>query len=104
MEPNNRLKRERELRGWSQARVAEAVETTNRTINRWERGLHSPTPYYQQRLCELFGKNARDLGLEAQKVSTPTLDDQETLFKEKEAMNKVELTKVEREILESLEQ
>lgn len=57
------LKVERELRGWSQAKVAEALNTTVRTISRWEQGQALPYPYYRERLCELFGKDARQLGL-----------------------------------------
>lgn len=57
------LKAERELRGWSQARVAEAIGTNVRTVIRWEQGQSVPYPYHRELLCELFGKNARDLGL-----------------------------------------
>jgi predicted ATPase/DNA-binding XRE family transcriptional regulator len=57
------LKVARELRGWSQARVAEAVGTNVRTVIRWEQGQTLPYPYYRERLCALFGKNARELGL-----------------------------------------
>ncbi|HLG77042.1 MAG TPA: NB-ARC domain-containing protein, partial [Ktedonobacteraceae bacterium] len=62
MKPNQ-LKMERALRGWSQARVAEAVGTNVRTVIRWEQGQTLPHPYYQEQLCALFGKNARELGL-----------------------------------------
>src|SRR5215469_5805898 len=57
------LKAERVLRGWSQARVAEALNTTVRTISRWEQGQALPYPFYREQLCQLFGKNARQLGL-----------------------------------------
>lgn len=57
------LKRERELRGWSQAKVAQEIGTTARTVHRWEHGQGIPYPYYRERLCLLFGKNARELGL-----------------------------------------
>ncbi len=57
------LRIERELRGWSQAKVAEAVGTNVRTVIRWEQGQSIPYPYYRERLCALFGKNARELGL-----------------------------------------
>ena len=60
------LKVERELRGWSQAKVAEAVGTNVRTVIRWEQGQSVPYPYYREQLCSLFGKNARELGLLAQ--------------------------------------
>ena len=57
------LKLERVLRGWSQAKVAEALNTTVRTISRWEQGQALPYPFYREQLCKLFGKDARQLGL-----------------------------------------
>src|SRR5450432_2660753 len=63
MKANQRLKRERELRGWSQAKVAMEVGTDPATIGRWERGLSFPYPYFREKLCVLFGKNASELGL-----------------------------------------
>ncbi len=62
MKPNLRLKRERELRGWSQAKVAEEIGSSEKNVSRWERGVSSPQPYYREKLCLLFGKSARDLG------------------------------------------
>ena len=61
------LKHERELRGWSQAKVAKAIGTTARTIHRWEHGQGVPYPYYREKLCDLFGKNTQELGLLAEK-------------------------------------
>jgi transcriptional regulator with XRE-family HTH domain len=61
--PNKRLKYARELRGWSRSYVAERVETDPQTVARWERGDTFPSPYHRQKLCELFGKNAEELGL-----------------------------------------
>ena len=63
MRPNNLLKRERELRGWSQARVAEEIGTTALNVGRWERGTSMPYPYFREKLCALFGKDAEALGL-----------------------------------------
>src|SRR5579859_2515037 len=63
MTPNRRLKQERELRGWSQAKVAEQIGTDATTVSGLERGLFSPTPYFRERLCLLFDKNAEELGL-----------------------------------------
>ncbi|MBX5459427.1 MAG: helix-turn-helix domain-containing protein [Thermogemmatispora sp.] len=62
MKPNLRLRHEREMRGWSQARVAEAIGSSEKNVSRWERGVSSPQPYYRERLCQLFGKSARELG------------------------------------------
>ena len=61
--PNQKLKVARELRGWSQKYVAEQIGADHYYLSRWERGMTVPSPYYRQKLCELFGKNARDLGL-----------------------------------------
>lgn len=60
--PNDRLRSERELRGWSQGDLAEKVGTTQKIVSRWERGENAPLPYYQQKLIKLFGKDAAALG------------------------------------------
>jgi transcriptional regulator with XRE-family HTH domain len=60
--PNIHLRHERQLRGWSQAYLAEQIHAPARYISRWERGEVSPSPYYQQKLCELFGSTAEQLG------------------------------------------
>lgn len=57
------LKVERELRGWSQAKVAKILGTTTRTIGRWEQGQAIPYPHYREQLCALFGKDALALGI-----------------------------------------
>src|SRR4051812_30541227 len=58
----NSLKAERELRGWSQSKIAELLGTTTKTVGRWERGEAMPYPHYREQLCTLFGKNAQQLG------------------------------------------
>lgn len=60
---SNPLKVERELRGWSQAKLADALGTTTRSISRWEQGLAVPYPHYREQLCLLFSKTAKELGL-----------------------------------------
>src|SRR5579859_7708950 len=57
------LRYERERRGWSQADIAEKTSCDAKTVGRWESGERLPRPYYRQLLCELFGKNAEELGL-----------------------------------------
>ncbi len=59
---NNLLRYERENRGWSQNRLAEFVGADTSMISRWECGERKPTLYYQEKLCKLFEKNARELG------------------------------------------
>jgi len=58
-----RLKYERMQRGWSQSRVAELIGTDAGNVSRWERGRSSPSPYFRERLCHLYEKNAQELGL-----------------------------------------
>ncbi len=57
------LRKERELRGWSQSRTAQELGTTPNTISAWERNLSQPSPYFREKLCILFDKNAQELGL-----------------------------------------
>jgi len=59
---HHNLKRERQLRGWSQADVADRIGSDPKTVGRWERGLAFPGPYFQKRLLDLFGKDAVALG------------------------------------------
>jgi tetratricopeptide (TPR) repeat protein/DNA-binding XRE family transcriptional regulator len=61
--PNKKLQHERELHGWSQARVAEKLGTTVKRVSMWECGDSVPDRYYQEKFCDLFGKNAEELGL-----------------------------------------
>src|SRR5205823_510675 len=60
--PLQRLRQERERRGWSRSYVAEQVEVDIATVERWERGERMPQPHYRQKLCVLFEQNAQDLG------------------------------------------
>lgn len=60
---NEQLRFERELRGWSQADLAEKVGCDAKTIGRWEGNMSTPRPYYRQLLCDIFSKNAVELGL-----------------------------------------
>lgn len=61
--PNLRLREARELRGWSQKYVADAIGADRYYLSRWEHGTASPSPFYREKLCTLFGKDARALGL-----------------------------------------
>jgi transcriptional regulator with XRE-family HTH domain len=61
--PNVRLRHERQLRGWSQAHLAEQIDVPDYYISRWERGEVLPSPYYQQKLCVVFGRTAEELGM-----------------------------------------
>jgi transcriptional regulator with XRE-family HTH domain len=60
--PNEKLRLQRELQGWSQARLAEKIGTTVKRVSMWECGDTAPDCYYQEALITLFGKNAQELG------------------------------------------
>src|SRR5436305_133781 len=71
--PNHSLRRERQERGWSLQRVADEIlarfpdaPVTGAYVGRWERGIRKPRPYYQEKLCMIYGKSASQLGLAPQ--------------------------------------
>jgi WD40 repeat protein/transcriptional regulator with XRE-family HTH domain len=67
---HQKLRRERQLRSWSQADVAEEIGSETKTVNRWESGKTFPSSYFRQKLVELFGKSAEELGLLSEQGST----------------------------------
>ncbi|MGI9061137.1 MAG: tetratricopeptide repeat protein [Ktedonobacteraceae bacterium] len=60
---SSRLRQERERRGWSQGELAKHIGTNQVSISRWEKGVTTPSPYFRQKLAELFGKSLEELGL-----------------------------------------
>jgi tetratricopeptide (TPR) repeat protein/transcriptional regulator with XRE-family HTH domain len=56
------LKRERELRNWTQQDVGEKLGVDSKLVSAWERGVKFPSAYYRQKLCKLFGKTSIELG------------------------------------------
>src|SRR2546429_9833069 len=60
---NPRLRDARVERGWSQHELADHLGTTPVNISRWENGSNFPSPYFRQRLCEVFVKTPAELGL-----------------------------------------
>jgi transcriptional regulator with XRE-family HTH domain len=61
--PNERLRRVRHLKGWTQSDLAEALDTDFETVSRWERGIAVPSAYFREKLCEVLDKTAEELGL-----------------------------------------
>ncbi|MBA2396974.1 MAG: helix-turn-helix domain-containing protein [Ktedonobacteraceae bacterium] len=61
--PNVRLRDERVRRHWSQQELADMIGATLNTVSRWERGLTDCSPYFRNKLAELFGKSASQLWL-----------------------------------------
>lgn len=65
-----RLSEERHRRGWSQQYVADQVNSTPLNVSRWEHGLTTPSPYFRQKLCTLFGMGPVELGLKPGPLSS----------------------------------
>jgi transcriptional regulator with XRE-family HTH domain/tetratricopeptide (TPR) repeat protein len=73
-QPNTRLRWQRNTRGWSLRKVADLIfdvsasngagcGITGNLISRWERGEITPSPFYREKLCRVFGLSAVELGL-----------------------------------------
>jgi predicted ATPase/DNA-binding CsgD family transcriptional regulator/transcriptional regulator with XRE-family HTH domain len=60
---HRQLQHEREQHGWSQEQVARLIQTHPRTVGRWERGKAFPSLKFRGELCQIYGKNAEELGL-----------------------------------------
>ena len=54
---NDLLRRQRELRGWSQNKIADFLGADSKLVGKWERGLIKPGPYYRENYaCYLNAK------------------------------------------------
>lgn len=78
--PNQRLRYHRLLLGLSQRRLAEQIGTTEDKVSRWERGERKPNPYYREKLCKIFNKNAQELGFIQQEPSIVKTTSSELAF------------------------
>jgi tetratricopeptide (TPR) repeat protein/transcriptional regulator with XRE-family HTH domain len=75
--PNQQLRLARQQRGWTQQEVADRIGAPLAlNVTRWERGMTRPSAHYVQRLCDLFGKSAWELGLlDANPASPPATEE-----------------------------
>src|SRR6266702_3834119 len=74
--PNDILRNQRLLRGWSQQKVAEQLGTNEDTVSRWERGERKPSPFYQEQFCRLYEMSAEELGFMSKPIpETDTVSD-----------------------------
>ncbi|HYX51129.1 MAG TPA: helix-turn-helix transcriptional regulator, partial [Ktedonobacteraceae bacterium] len=71
--PNERLRHARNLKGWSQAKLAEEVGTSFEMVSRWERGVTTPTLYFRAKLCEALGMTLEELGFVHDSSELPTI-------------------------------
>lgn len=70
MPQHNRLRQLREQKGWSQAKLAREMEVPDRgTIGRWERGIHIPSGYYQEKLAQLLNVSREELNFVNNRVA-----------------------------------
>ncbi|MBV9709083.1 MAG: helix-turn-helix transcriptional regulator, partial [Chloroflexi bacterium] len=91
--PNKKLQNERELRGWSQQSVATAVGTDFKRVSAWETGANTPSPYYREKLCTLFGKDARELGfLDNEEVADPPSLESTDIFQKSSSTTNIDLS------------
>jgi parallel beta-helix repeat protein len=68
--PNERLRRARHLKGWTQSDLAEALGTDFETVSRWERGITMPSGYFREHLCRVLEKTPEELGF-VQNIDEP---------------------------------
>lgn len=62
--PNLRLRKAREQKGWTQQEVADLIGAPYPfMVNRWENGVVFPSSIYREKLADLFGQPAEELGL-----------------------------------------
>jgi tetratricopeptide (TPR) repeat protein/transcriptional regulator with XRE-family HTH domain len=94
MPRNERLRQHRIRRNWRQQDVADQVQTSLVTIQRWERGTHQPSLYYRAKLCELFGLSAQELGLGEEPLSPASSEPAEAAPESRAPDNEVALWNV----------
>jgi transcriptional regulator with XRE-family HTH domain len=85
--PNERLRHQRRLRGWTLDEVAEGLHRLSLSgtelgvdahmVGRWERGVRRPAPRYVGLLCRLFELPADELGLVEEAVEAAETVDKE---------------------------
>ncbi len=69
-QPNEALRRQRLLRGWSHKKVADLLGTSEVMVGRWEGGKKKTSPFYQEKLCDIFGMTAEELGFMSDSQTT----------------------------------
>lgn len=57
----NRLRAERDRKGWTQADLAERIGVSRKTINTIENGIFTPSTIIALKLARAFGKSVEQL-------------------------------------------
>jgi transcriptional regulator with XRE-family HTH domain len=73
---NDLLRKARLDHGWTQRRLAEELNVGEETVRAWENGRRSPGMTVRNRLCEIFGRTAVELGLVSEESGMPTVPHQ----------------------------
>jgi len=60
---HERLKNERQSRGWTQRSLAHKIGVSKQTVIRWEKGTAFPYAFYREKLTILFGVNFEERDL-----------------------------------------
>jgi tetratricopeptide (TPR) repeat protein/transcriptional regulator with XRE-family HTH domain len=94
MQKNERFRQHRIRRNWRQQDIADQVQTSLVTVQRWERGIQQPSLYYRAKLCELFGLSAQELGLGEQTASPAQSEPEEATRERRAPDNEVALWNV----------
>ncbi len=102
--PNYKLRRARELKGWTQRDVADHIDLPDaRTLRRWECGDSVPSLRYRAKLCEIFEMSSEELGLIVE-PSTHLLEKSEMLLETVHASEMATETPFTLQALHTLEQ
>src|SRR5437667_1996162 len=78
--PDEWLKRARHEQGWTQAELAEKLDTSFETVSRWERGTKALGAFYRKKLCDVFGKTAEELGFLVDPAAPPIISPSPCVF------------------------
>lgn len=72
--PNVLLRNARVDLGMTQQNVADEIGASHPfLVNRWERGIASPSPHYLQQLVRLYKKKPEELGYHSEGAKEATL-------------------------------
>ncbi|MFD1427863.1 transcriptional regulator with XRE-family HTH domain [Kroppenstedtia sanguinis] len=76
---SERLKKEREKRGWSQTDLAEKIHVSRQSVSKWETGLNYPSIEVIIHLSDLFGITIDELLRADKKLEEKVIQDSKQL-------------------------
>lgn len=72
---SERLKKEREKKGWSQAELAEKIHVSRQSVSKWETGKNYPSIEVIIQLSDLFGVTIDELLRSDQELTEKVIQD-----------------------------